>query len=141
MSIAANRLNFTRMRATIRPTPAADTSGLYVAKVIATATPGLELVENRLTDQGFDFTVWGFSISMGQSVVENILLAFSCETPGATIRYNESFAPPTMQSRPYTAPILLKTPGRYYFAAQAYKFGLRPSPVLRVQYDLTTRGP
>jgi hypothetical protein len=138
VSQAANRLNFTRMRAVVKPEPAAaDESELYVAKVVATTVPGTEILQTRLTDQGYDFTIWGFTITMGSTSIKIVTVSFFCRTPGATIRYNPSTTPPTPQSPLYTEPLVLDVPGRYYFSVQATKAGLRPSPVLRVQYDLT----
>lgn len=138
MSQAANRLNFTRMRAVMQPVPAVVTDDRrMVAKVIADVSPSSELGRVRLTDQGYDFTVWGYTIMMGGVDSQTVTITLTCATPGVSIRYNAGFSAPTVQSWLYTAPIVLTEPGRYHFAARAFKLGLLPSPVLRIQYDLS----
>lgn len=64
-------------------------------------------------------------------------LAVTCETPGVEIYFVRSFNDPTMRDERYSVPIAMTAPGRYYLAIQAFRVGMLPSPVLRVQYDIT----
>lgn len=64
-------------------------------------------------------------------------LAVTCVTPGVEIYFVRGSNDPTMRDERYSAPIAMTVPGRYYLAIRAFRVGMLPSPVLRVQYDLT----
>jgi hypothetical protein len=65
-------------------------------------------------------------------------LVLTCETQGTEIYFTRNSNAPTMRDERYSTPVALTAPGRYYLSIQAFRVGMLPSPVLRVQYDLTT---
>jgi len=66
-----------------------------------------------------------------------LAISLTCPTPAIDIYFTTDPSDPTMRSSRYEAPIVLNTPGRYYLNARAFRTGMLPSAILRVQYDLT----
>jgi hypothetical protein len=65
-------------------------------------------------------------------------LTLTCATDGPVdIYFTRSPAEPTMRDERYVTPIVMDAPGRYYLTIRAFRTGMLPSAILRVQYDLT----
>lgn len=66
-----------------------------------------------------------------------LTVALTCETQGTEIYYMAGSAEPTMRDTRYSGPLVMATPGRYYWTAKAYRTGMLPSDVLRIEYVIT----
>lgn len=64
-------------------------------------------------------------------------LSLTCATGSTDIYFTRSTIPPTLRDERYAGPIVLDVAGHYIFSIQAFRTGMLPSPVLRIEYDLT----
>ncbi|MFA6132437.1 MAG: chitobiase/beta-hexosaminidase C-terminal domain-containing protein [Phycisphaerae bacterium] len=121
MSELANHLNYLNIKSSMKEN--------LVAQQDPTK-PELKTVE----------TVVASTISGTYSLAElggGLNIAFTTITPNAEIHFVEGEDEPTLRSQRFMTPIPLTAPGRYVFHARAFRTGMLPSLVLRVQYDLT----